>query len=263
MSTVTPAPDAPQSWKRGPLSPLGVVGVLTPPANTTVEPELVSLLPRGLSLHASRLPGRVEEDTGVGLRERFLGYNATLAQSSDSFGGLPLDALVFACTGSSYLVGPEGEADLLSDLRTGGAHHVNTAAGAVRQVLEAANASRVALISPYPDWLTEAAVGYWEACGLTVTGIANAREAGSIYAVTPGEIANAVSQLSLDRVDALILSGTGMATAEAIGELSRELSVPAISSATCSAWWLTSTVAPDSISSASPIVAALDKLTRR
>jgi maleate isomerase len=263
MSTTAQAPEVPQSWKRGPLSPLGVVGVLTPPANTTVEPELVSLLPHGLSLHASRLPGKVEEDTGVGLRERFLGYNATLAQSADSFGGLPLDALVFACTGSSYLVGPGGEAALLADLRAGGAHTVNTAAGTVRQVLESAGAERIALVSPYPDWLTELAVAYWEACGLAVSGVANARESGSIYAVTPTEVAGAVSQLNLDGVDALILSGTGMATAGAIAELSGGLSIPAISSATCSAWWLTSTVAPESISSASPIIAALDKLVRR
>ena len=53
----------------------GRVGLIVPPANMTVEPEVADMLPKGVSLHATRLPGQVSEDTSIGLRERFEGYN--------------------------------------------------------------------------------------------------------------------------------------------------------------------------------------------
>lgn len=252
-----------QTWVRGPFSALGVVGVLTPPANTTVEPEIASLLPSGLSLHASRLPGRNSEDTSIGLRERFLGYNATLAESADSFGGLPLDALFFACTGCTYLVGADGEAGLLASLSASGTGQVQTAAGGLRAVLAAAQLERVAMVSPYPDWLTEAAVAYWTSVGFGVADVTPASTGRSIYAVGPGEVADAVRRLRLDQVDAVILTGTGMATAQAIAEIGDEFGIPLLSPNTTGAWWLTRAVAPHALGKASALTRAIDGLVKR
>lgn len=216
---------------------LGRVGVLVPPANTTVEPELAAGMPSGVGVYASRLPGRTEEDTSVGLRERFLQYNATLSGTADSFGGMPLDALVFACTGSSYLVGPRGEDALLADLRAG-ARQVCTAALAVRQALTACGCRRLALVSPYPSWLTAAAVDYWSACGFEVTGTFAIPQVKSIYAITPEEVMAAALSIPTAGIDGIVLSGTGMPTLDAIPSLSDKLRVPVISSASASIWWV-------------------------
>ena len=71
----------------------GRVGLIVPPANVTVEPELAAMLPSGASLHVTRLPGQVSEDTSIGLKERFEGYNRSLATAAASF-GLQLGAQV-------------------------------------------------------------------------------------------------------------------------------------------------------------------------
>lgn len=237
--------------KRRPYGWLGRVGVLVPPGNTTVEPELVAMLPAGISLHASRLPGRVELDTSIGLGERFLGYNATLSESADSFGGLPLDALSYACTGASYLVGPEGEDRLLEDLRRGGAASVNTASLAVDQALSACGAERIALVSPYPQWLTDRAIGYWNARQKVVVGVAPIASVVSIYDITDEEVERAIGSLDLTGVEAVVLSGTGMATLGAISKVADEIGIPIVSSTSCTAWWLTRTIAPHAIAESS------------
>jgi maleate cis-trans isomerase len=260
MTSTTPSPDA---WQRGPYSALGTVGVLTPPANTTLEPELTTLLPRGLSLHASRLPGRVQEDTGVGLRERFLGYHEALASSADTFGGLPLDVLLYGVTGSVYLLDEADEAEITHRLRAGGAHHTTTAAGAIRAVLDALGATTVALVSPYPDWVTEAAIAYWRARGIVVSNIQKALESGSIYTIPTESVVAAVRRLDLDRVDAVILSGTGMPTLAAIGALADEIGVPILASTSSMVWWAVDQCAPEALSGAHPLIRRLDERIRR
>lgn len=258
MSTHT----ASMASTRGPLSYLGTAGILTPPANTTVEPELNSLVPDGLSLHAVRMPGRNSDDTSIGLRERFLGYVAALASASNSFGGMRLDALLFACTGCSYLVGAEGENELLETMKSADVAHVQTAAGAVRAVLEQAEFTSLALVSPYPEWLTDAAVAYWTSLGYTVTDVTPASTGSSIYAIQPDEVATAIERLARTSADVVVLSGTGMATASVIEQVGTDSRVPLLSPNTCAAWWLTSTVAPDAMPASRPAVTSIDHLVR-
>jgi maleate isomerase len=238
----------------------GRVGVLVPPANTTVEPELWDLMPRSITVHTSRLPGRVAEDTSTGMRERFLGYNETLASSADSFGGLNLDSLGYACTGASYLVGPSGEEALLAKLRAGGVNQVNTAARAITDVLRSMRRERIGLVSPYPAWLTELASGYWQASGFEVSGFDHVAGVVSIYNIEPEDVVHTGLRVAETKPDALLLSGTGMCSLEPIELLSDQLDIPVISSNVCLAWWLMGAVPGDHSDDASS--AALTILQR-
>ena len=76
------------------------VGVATPQANPTVEPELRALLPADIGVYATRLvhpAPRVEE--------RLAWYIRHMPEAVRSFGTMNLRAFGFGCTGSSYVAG--------------------------------------------------------------------------------------------------------------------------------------------------------------
>ena len=240
---------------------IGRVGVLVPPANTTVEPELSSVMPDGVSLHFARLPGRVSNETSVGLRERFEGYVQHLADVADSFGGCKLAATCLAVTGASYLVGAKREAALVDGLRSGGAPKATTAALAVSSLLKVLKSKRIGLVTPYPPWLVEFAKQYWSDLGFEVVHIVPLPDVVSIYSVGATKVLSAVREILLAAdAQAIVLSGTGVTTMPTIERLAGTTSVPVISSNLSLAWWITTSLELDPTSpSSAPALRALAK----
>jgi maleate isomerase len=238
---------------------LGCVGVIVPPANVTVEPEMVDVMPRGLSVIASRLPGRVSKETSIGLRERFIGYNRMLATVADSFGGASLSALGLACTGSCYLDGPGGDDKLRADLRASGIQHVVTAAHALKELIEALGRRRVGLVTPYPAWVTELAIKYWQASGFEVVRTLELPGVVSIYDVGTDAVVAAAREMMSTQADVILLSGTGVPTVPAIGILSQTATMPVISSNLALSWWMLQALGISLDDSPSPALHALAK----
>jgi maleate isomerase len=218
----------------------GRFGLLTPQANPTVEPEFRRLMPEGTELYVARSTSRSADP-----RERLVEYLERLPDTLAQFDTLRLRAVAFACTGSSYLLGASREAELVRAAAAVCGAPVETAALAIRRALDHVGARRIFVVSPYPAWLRDAGVAYWQSVGLEVTGTADVRtqlvggrpDTRGIYELQSANAAAALAGLDTHGADAVLLSGTGMPSL-ALLRSHASARPPLLSSNLCLAWQL-------------------------
>ena len=159
------------------------------------------------------------------LRAMLETYNEVLPATLESFGQLPLDGVVIACTGSHYLLGPDGDRALCDTLSQRFGYQVESATQVILDALRALDVHRVALVSPYQPWLTDTSRQFWQACGIEVAHVVPVAGDGSYnpYVVTAEQIATALTDTGLRTADTpLLFTGTGMRTLAVLRALRSE-----------------------------------------
>jgi maleate isomerase len=191
--------------------------------NPTVEAEMRHLLPIDYVL--ARLVSPSPSSF-----ERLVDYAENALETARQFGAMPLAAIGFACTASSYLIGSEREEAIaaLSPIP------FLFAAASVRHRLASIGARRIALISPYPQELHDLGAQYWRRAGIEI-GFQARLEIGSadtraIYRLNGSEASASIEEASRTRPDAILLAGTGMPT---LSLIQSDASPPILSSNQC------------------------------
>jgi maleate isomerase len=213
----------------------GRVGVIVAPANPSAEPELTRLLGSRADMHVARFPVR----PGMPLAERLESYNDDLPVMVYAFDGLPLNAMVMACSEPRYLLGPDEDRDQCARLSAAAGVPFASATLATREAMEHAGVSDIVLVSPYQPWLTEQAERFWKTAGLTVTQVVQvrAKDGYSSYAVTPPDLITQVELAEPPGDAVLLFTGTGMATLPVLAPLSTGNDRLLLTSNLCTAWW--------------------------
>jgi len=216
-------------------APKGLIGLLTPQANTTVEPEFFILMSPGYAF----LNARLVSDKPT-IEARLGDYFAGIAETADEFANAPIGAYTFACTGASYLEGRAREEDTVKRFEDTRGRPFITAGRAVADALHLLGATRIGLISPYPPSLTEASIGYWRSHGFDVAVVGNAFNAGSdfhpIYSLAANAASTALDQTAAEKVDATVMLGTGMPTLGPILAHAAHAERPVLSCMSALAW---------------------------
>lgn len=212
------------------------VGIATPQANSTVEPEMQALLgSAGFTVLAARMVSAQPDS-----RARLIEYFDRLPETLRQFDVAPLAAAGFACTGSSYLVGRDDEDRRLETVSRDAGYPVVSSAQAIRAALQELGARRIALLSPYPAWLSEAGQRYWRDDGLQLTAVTGLPEdmldTRGIYRLTTAHVRDRLAGLDLRNAQAVLLSGTGMPTLRTMSAAAA--GIPVVSSNLCLAWLL-------------------------
>jgi maleate cis-trans isomerase len=215
-------------------APKGVIGVLTPQANTTVEPEFSILRPPGYGLVTARLTSDKAK-----MDDRLIDYALSLERTIDRFANMPLGVVLFACTGASYLVEPEEERAIVAGIEARRGLKLITAADAVASALDVLDAVKVGIISPYGDPLHERALRYWDKRGVGVVHVARIDSSDAafhpIYALGADASKERLGELEDVDLDAVAMLGTGLPTLPTILEAGAQ-PTPVMSPNLCLMW---------------------------
>lgn len=213
----------------------GLIGALTPQANTTVEPEFHFLWPPGYAMINARLTSPLDT-----IEARLVDYWGKVEGELKQFANAPIQAVAFGCTGTSYLVGKEEEDETVARILKNHGYPFVTSAKAVTDALNALGAKTIGLVSPYPASLTEKSVTYWQSRGFTVGELSGAFNEGSdfhpIYSLSASSADDALHKLRKKPLDAIVMLGTGMPTLPPIANAIGWDGPPVLSCMLCLAW---------------------------
>ena len=176
------------------------------------------LIPASVEYFTLRL-GSDSPDPAQRLRD----YLENLPYFMTRFARLQLDCFMFACTGSSYLLPEAYTNECRSQAEEKLGAPILLAADAIALALSQYNAQRIAILSPYPDWLNEAAVEYWSARGFEIVQAAQvdigSQDTYAIYEQHSAVALKLFEQFENLEVDAWLVSGTGMPALAVVREL--------------------------------------------
>lgn len=212
------------------------LGFLVPPGNPTVEPEMMTLAPEGVSVHFTRMTASGPVGTHVGQEERNLAQLESIDECVRLLALVSPDVVVLAHTATSYTIGAAREAEIIARMRETLGVTLVTALGSVLAALEHLGVQKVAYATPYSEEMTEQGKRSLEQRGIEVVSYGHLANVSNIYAEHAGRAYKIARKVNTDDAQAIFISGVGMPTLPVLKPLEDDLQKPVISAASAMMW---------------------------
>jgi len=237
-----PAASDQKSWQPDGLGYRARIGLLTPNDDAVPESEFWTMAPEGVSVHVGRV---------LLLDTRTYADPPHPDDATALLAALPMQAIVFAFTTTSYILGPNGEQALKARLekRSNGIPVLLTCPAAVA-AFRTLRVRRIALIHPpwFPDDEQQLGIAYFQKHGFDVVharqmslrGLPIAKPTDPLRKFTelyPAELyASARAQVPT-AAEAILFSGNGFRAIGAIAALEEDLGRPVLTANQVAFWY--------------------------
>ena len=232
-------------WKRDGWEATVRIGVLTPHADVGPESELQAMAPPGVGIHAARVPfGAMAAGGGMDptiplVPVRAFAEPPHLDNAAELLAAAPLNAIAYGFTSSAYVIGMEGEAQMIARLeRCTRSIPVVAVCRASVEGLGVLGARRIALFDP--PWFDTELNGlgrrYYESAGFEVVYSAPCGLPSDQAKITPTGLHAWVREHVPTEADAVVIGGNGFRAVSAIVALEEDLGRPVVTANQALLW---------------------------
>jgi maleate isomerase len=210
----------------------GRLGLIVPSSNTTMEMELHSALPEGVSLHTARVPLKNVTE------EELVKMNAMAVESARLLRDAGVELILYGCTSGSFIGGKDYEKEIEANVEEEVNVPVVSTSTAVVEALKILDAQAVLVITPYTDEINAREREFLEANDFEVLDIRGLgiEDNTQIGKLEPHEAYRLAKASFMDEADAIFISCTNLRTFEIIEPLEEDLGVPVVTSNQASLW---------------------------
>lgn len=216
----------------GPLAQRGI-GIIAP-FDLALERELWRWTPLDVSLHLARTP---YEPVSVSLEmAELVSEERHLQTATRDVLGVEPEVVAYLCTSGSFLHGVAHEERLRAAILDAGAPDALTTSGALAEALRELGLSRISVITPYDEALTDRLVAFLAELGVETVRSNYLGLGGGIWRVNYRTVAELIYAADDPRSEAVFVSCTNLPTYDIIGPLEQELGKPVLTANQLTIW---------------------------
>jgi maleate isomerase len=217
-------------------------GVIAPSTNTSVQPEFDAMRPRGVTNHFARIhipENRVETD------EDFLvlmnNIRAELMNAVDRVITCRPDYIIMGMSAETFWDGLEGSVQLQNRIESHSKLKVAMGSDACQAALKAygKDIKRIGVITPYMPVGDANVTKFFTDCGFEVLALKGLKCKSPVLIahVSERELRDAINEVNVPGVQAIVQVGTNLAMARLAGIAEFWLDKPVIAINTATYWW--------------------------
>lgn len=198
--------------------------LVVPANNSTMEPEIKALYPEA----AEVMVARVKRPPGMLTVADIPAYGRMTIEAVEPFVAKHPTLVIYGCTAAGFLAGPEGNKQIVDDIKSRTRAPVVSTSQAMVEALRHNNVRRTVVVTPYLKAVNDGLIGYLEASDIAVDRL------DSFFCQSTDELgrvsAEQVETLALATVNldskALFIACSQLPTLDIIGPLRRHLGIP-------------------------------------
>lgn len=205
------------------------LGLIVPSWNTVMEGEVQRMTGGVMSVHSMRIAHTADTE------ENLLHLAVEAPAAAKLLAHAKVNAILYGCTASGFLKGPDGDRKLRAEIETAAGIPVANSSLAIVDALRALGATRVSLASPYAAWLNERLRSYLEADGFKVLAMRGlGTEAHST--ISSERIRALVAEVDRPEAQAIFVSCSNFPTLDILEPLEAKHGKPIVTSNASGMW---------------------------
>lgn len=244
MADIDPAPDPEAEINASPLlrvlrsyDPYGWlarVGLITPSTNTVTAPEWQLMAPKGVAIHTARATL-----FGATSQSSYEAMGRSTEQAAIDLSTAEVDIISYCCTSGTFVC---DRGEIVSRIAERGSCPANCATDAVIAGLRAHGVKRVALATPYVDFVNQAEIKLLEDEGFEVVSVLGLglgktqAERRAMNRIPHETVLNMARQVNVEEAEGILLSCAALSGVTLIDRMEAMLGKPVITTNQATFW---------------------------